>query len=172
MRVFRYSALSALLALVAGAAGLPAQPPTLAPSAVAGMASPLAVRPRTPPSAPRVDAAPGRSRAGRAALGAVLGAVAGGALGYALTSTACGACDDPAPLYAGAALGVGLGALVGIGVALKTDRAGRISARLVRRAPRAVPPNVTLHSSGTPGSGSAAAAIHVGYAPRALTARE
>jgi hypothetical protein len=102
----------------------------------------------------------------------VLGAVAGGALGYALTSAACDACDDAAPVYGGAALGAGVGALVGVGVALTTDRAGRMSARLVRPAPRAVPPNVTLHSSGTPGRGGAAAAFHVGYPPRALTPRE
>lgn len=66
----------------------------------------------------RVAGAPVRQadtpRAHNTLRAAVIGAAIGGVLGYVLTEQSCSACDDPAPLYAGAVVGAGAGALLGI----------------------------------------------------------
>lgn len=64
---------------------------------------------------------------------AVVGAVVGGVLGYGVGRSACAACDEPAPLYAAAAIGAGAGAVLGLVVTLTAD--GGTGAAVGARAP-------------------------------------
>lgn len=101
---------------LAAAPGVLAAQRTPAPSAATAPRAPTSgnVRARSP-----IDtAAPEPRRRRPWVRNAVTGAVIGGAVGYGLGHSACDRCDDPAPIYAAAALGAGTGAILGLVVTL------------------------------------------------------
>lgn len=142
-----------VLSLTAGAQPIASAPagvtlrPTVAVSTVASLAGPS----RSTGTA--AQPAPGRRRMA----GAMLGIVLGGVAGWAITSTACDRCDDPAPIVAGAGLGAAVGGILGALIELPPAARGSRSARtaLVDSPPRLLP-NMALQLTERPASGCVA----------------
>lgn len=73
-------------------------------------------------------------------IGVVTGAVLGGVAGFVIVKGACARCDDSAPYYGGAAIGMFAGGIIG-GVASRRSLAasGLSRGTFFRSIPRSVP---------------------------------